>query len=49
MRPHTPADVDVSTARKVMTLIDRLEESDDIQDVYHNMALTDEIIEQLEG
>lgn len=49
MRALTPTDVDVSTARKVMTLIDRIEESDDIQDVYHNMALTDEIMEQLEA
>ena len=29
--------------KKVMRLVDRLEESDDIQDVYHNMELTDEI------
>lgn len=48
MRAHTPAEVDVSTARKVMTLIDRIEESDDIQDVYHNMAMTDEIAAALE-
>ncbi len=49
MRAHTPSEVDAATARKVMNLVDRLEESDDIQDVYHNMAVTDEIMEQLEA
>lgn len=49
MRPLTPADVDVSTLRKVMNLVDRLEESDDIQDVYHNVAMSDELMEQLEA
>jgi YebC/PmpR family DNA-binding regulatory protein len=48
MRPLTPSEVDASTARKVMNLVDRLEESDDIQDVYHNMAMTDEVAAALD-
>jgi YebC/PmpR family DNA-binding regulatory protein len=48
MRPLTPVDVDASTVRKVMNLVDRLEESDDVQDVYTNMAMTDEVMAALE-
>lgn len=43
MEPITPVVVSVEDAKKVLKLIDRLEESDDIQNVYHTMELTDEI------
>jgi YebC/PmpR family DNA-binding regulatory protein len=49
MRPLTPSDVDANTARKVMNLVDRLEESDDIQDVYHNMQMTEELAAALDA
>ena len=39
---------DVKTATAVMRLIDRLEELDDIQNVYANCDIPDEIAEQLE-
>ncbi|MBN2662116.1 MAG: YebC/PmpR family DNA-binding transcriptional regulator [Bacteroidales bacterium] len=39
--------VDVDTARKIMNIIDVFEEDDDVQNVYHNMELTDEILEAL--
>ena len=45
----TPATVTVSDAQKVMRLIDRLEELEDLQNVYHNMDITDEIAEALEA
>ncbi|NTW29559.1 MAG: YebC/PmpR family DNA-binding transcriptional regulator [Coriobacteriia bacterium] len=48
MEPITPAVVTVEDAKKVMRLVDRLEESDDIQNVYHTMELTDEIAAALE-
>jgi YebC/PmpR family DNA-binding regulatory protein len=48
MEPITPTVVTVEDAKKVFRLVDRLEESDDIQTVYHTMELTDEIAAALE-
>ncbi len=48
MVPTTPTSVSVSDAKKVQRLIDRLEELDDVQSVYHTMEMTDEIAEALE-
>jgi transcriptional/translational regulatory protein YebC/TACO1 len=48
MEPLTPTVVGVEDAKKVMRLVDRLEELDDIQTVYHSMELTDEIAAALE-
>lgn len=40
--------LDVESARKVMKLIDALEDDDDVQAVYHNLEMTDELMEALE-
>jgi YebC/PmpR family DNA-binding regulatory protein len=48
MEPVTPTVVTVVDAKKVLRLVDALEESDDIQNVYHTMELTDEIAAALE-
>lgn len=48
MEPTNPTDVDVQQARKVMRLIDTLEELEDLQNVYHTMNMTDEIIAALD-
>jgi YebC/PmpR family DNA-binding regulatory protein len=40
--------VSVEEAKKVLRLVDKLEESDDIQNVYHTMELTDEIAAALD-
>ncbi|MCW5899679.1 MAG: YebC/PmpR family DNA-binding transcriptional regulator [Flavobacteriales bacterium] len=42
----TPADI--VTARAVMKLVDLLEDDDDVNAVYHNMDLTEEVAEELE-
>jgi transcriptional/translational regulatory protein YebC/TACO1 len=42
----TPADVE--TARAVLKLVDMLEEDDDVNAVYHNMDLTEEVEAELE-
>lgn len=49
MIPTTPATVSVADAQKVMRLVDHLEELEDLQNVYHNMEITDEIAEALEA
>ena len=43
-----PQPVSTPDVKKVMRLIDRLEESDDVQTVYHTMDLTDEQLDELE-
>jgi len=48
MEPVNTTIVSVEDAKKVMRLVDRLEELDDIQNVYHTMELTDEIAAALE-
>lgn len=48
MEPVNSTKVEVSDAKKVMRLIDRLEELEDLQNVYHAMDMTDEIIEALD-
>lgn len=49
MEPTTETSVGVSDAKKVLRLVDQLEELDDIQSVYHTMELTDEIAAALEA
>lgn len=48
MIPGTPANVDVTDAKKVMRLVDKLEELEDLQNVYHTMEMTDEIVAALD-
>ena len=48
MRARNETELDVSDARKVMRLVDGLEELDDVQEVYHNMAMTEEIAAALD-
>jgi len=48
MEATNPTAVSVEDAKKVMRLVDRLEESDDIQNVYTTMEMTEEIAAALE-
>ncbi|TCW00033.1 YebC/PmpR family DNA-binding transcriptional regulator [Biostraticola tofi] len=41
--PSTRADLDEETAPKLLRLIDMLEDSDDVQEVYHNGEISDEV------
>jgi transcriptional/translational regulatory protein YebC/TACO1 len=44
-----PVQVDVNTARKVIALIDALEDSDEVQNVYSNFDMTAEVAAELEA
>lgn len=46
--PKNTVKVDKDTARKVMKLIDHFEDDDDVTNVFHNMELTDEILDDME-
>ena len=48
MVPSSSTEVSGADAKKVQRLIDRLEELDDVQDVYSTMDMTDEVIAALE-
>ena len=47
MLPTMTAELDLDTAQKAMQLIDILEDLDDVQNVYSNAEISEEIMEQL--
>ncbi len=47
MEPSTRVELNIQDAEKFMKLIDRLEDLDDAQEVYHNADISDEVMAQL--
>jgi transcriptional/translational regulatory protein YebC/TACO1 len=47
--PTMEIDLDEEQARKVLRLIDALEDSDDVQDVYANYNVADDVMEKIEA
>ena len=47
--PTTTTALPLEQALDVLKIIDKFEDDDDIQAVYHNMELTDELIKKLEN
>jgi transcriptional/translational regulatory protein YebC/TACO1 len=45
--PSVEIDLDEDQARRVFRLIEALEDSDDVQDVYANYSVADDIMEKL--
>ncbi len=45
--PLTTVKVDVDTAQKILRMIDAFEDLDDVQNVFHNMEMTEEIEQAL--
>ncbi len=45
--PNDTKKLDLESAKKVLRLIDVLEDDDDIQFVYHNLEMTDELADEL--
>ncbi len=46
--PKTYVKVELEDAKKVMKLIDLLEDDDDVQNVFHNMEMSDELMDSME-
>ena len=46
--PKNTEILEVEPAKKVLRLIELIEEDDDVQAVYHNLTLTDELMEKLD-
>ena len=49
MHADVKTELDAETAEKMIRLIDRLEDLDDVQDVYSNADISDEIMAQLDA
>ena len=47
--PDNPIEADLSTAKKVLALVERLDEHDDVSAVHHSMKITDELIAALKA
>jgi len=48
MIPENPVEInDLEMARKIIKLIDLLEDNDDVQNVFTNMSIPDELMEKL--
>jgi transcriptional/translational regulatory protein YebC/TACO1 len=47
--PNNTKSLSVNEARKVLKMIEEFEELDDIQNVYHNLELTSEVLEAIES
>ena len=47
-KPMVKTDItDVETAQKLLDFIDALEDDDDVQHVYHNAEISDEVMQKL--
>ena len=47
--PNNIKTISLEDAKSVLKLLDKLEEDDDVQQVFHNMKLTEEILTLMEG
>jgi YebC/PmpR family DNA-binding regulatory protein len=46
--PNLVKNLPVSEAKKFLSMIDEFEDNDDVQNIYHNLAITDELVQALE-
>jgi len=46
--PLNTVELPVDDAREILNLTDKFEEDDDVQNVYHNMEITDELVAEME-
>ena len=46
--PKETIKLDNDTAKKIMKIVDLFEDDDDVQNVFHNLELTDELIDEIE-
>lgn len=46
MKPNTPLNLSAEEAASVLNLVEALEDLDDVNNVYHNLELTDEVVAQ---
>ena len=47
--PNVRKELELSEAKSILNIIDKFEDDDDVQNVYHDMELTDDLMEALEA
>jgi transcriptional/translational regulatory protein YebC/TACO1 len=47
--PNDYKTLDVESAQKVLKMIEEFEEDDDVQNVWHNLEMTDELINAMDN
>ena len=47
--PLNTVELPVEDAKKILNLVEKFEDDDDVQNVYHNLDITDELIEAMEA
>lgn len=47
--PRETTAIDIAAAKKVLGMIEKFEDEDDVQHVFHNLELTDELMKELEN
>ena len=45
--PHETITLDVETAKKILKVVDIFEDDDDVQKVFHNLEITDELMDEI--
>ena len=46
--PHETVTLDIETAKKILKVVDIFEDDDDVQKVFHNLEITDELMDEIE-
>ncbi|MBT3208269.1 MAG: YebC/PmpR family DNA-binding transcriptional regulator [Bacteroidetes bacterium] len=45
--PNDAKSLDIQDAKKILAMVETFEEDDDVQNVFHNLEITDELLEEL--
>jgi transcriptional/translational regulatory protein YebC/TACO1 len=45
--PHETVKLDMEDARKILKVIEAFEDDDDVQKVFHNLEITDELMAEM--
>ncbi|HAW52233.1 MAG TPA: YebC/PmpR family DNA-binding transcriptional regulator, partial [Flavobacteriales bacterium] len=46
--PKTTSTLDIHASKTIMNMVEKFEEDDDVNNVFHNLEMTDELLEQLD-
>ena len=46
--PMTTLELPIENAKEILNLVEKFEDDDDVQNVYHNMEITDELVDAIE-
>jgi len=47
--PNSTQDISLEDGKRILNIIDKFEEDDDVNSIFHNMEMTEELMESIEG